>query len=281
VDYAGNIYVGEYGNHRVQIFDATGQFVAKWGQIGTEDEELCGPGGWCLLSGGFEPQVVLADYDHDRVARHYAQTGAFLAQVGEPGARPGQFLYPSDVAYDGQFDQIAVCDSGNHRIQFFQLHSYGDLGTTALMSYAGGINDLGLSYPDAVVCASTQTSQIVYIADWGNDRILKVERTRDEPGVSPLHVWQSFKLALEMGLLPEACSFIWEGERASYQADLEDLQNEGVLGEFTVDMDNMVLREVRPGFVRYDMVHEENNVGLLFPVHFGRNPDGTWCIIKF
>ena len=34
VDTSGNVYVAENGNNRVQKFDSSGKFLAKWGNYG-------------------------------------------------------------------------------------------------------------------------------------------------------------------------------------------------------------------------------------------------------
>ena len=36
VDAAGRVFVTDYANHRVQVFDHDGQFLAAWGEPGTD-----------------------------------------------------------------------------------------------------------------------------------------------------------------------------------------------------------------------------------------------------
>ena len=40
VDALGNIYVADDGNNRIQRFDPSGAFSAKWGSAGTADAQF-------------------------------------------------------------------------------------------------------------------------------------------------------------------------------------------------------------------------------------------------
>src|SRR5690606_7430997 len=44
-DPAGNVYVTEFNNDRVQKFDNNGNFITKWGTEGTADGQFNGPTG--------------------------------------------------------------------------------------------------------------------------------------------------------------------------------------------------------------------------------------------
>ena len=52
VDNSGNVYVSEYGNHRVQKFSSTGAFITKWGSVGSGDGQF---------NGGVYPQGIAFD----------------------------------------------------------------------------------------------------------------------------------------------------------------------------------------------------------------------------
>jgi hypothetical protein len=52
IDAAGNIYVVDSGNHRIQKFDATGKFLGKWGERGKGDSQFEFPIGIALDSSG-------------------------------------------------------------------------------------------------------------------------------------------------------------------------------------------------------------------------------------
>lgn len=45
VDSKDNVYVADYGNHRIQKFSKDGNFILKWGSKGVGDGEFNGPAG--------------------------------------------------------------------------------------------------------------------------------------------------------------------------------------------------------------------------------------------
>src|SRR5689334_4971451 len=45
VDASGNVYVADYGNHRVQKFTPTGTYLTQWGTHGSGDGQFNGPEG--------------------------------------------------------------------------------------------------------------------------------------------------------------------------------------------------------------------------------------------
>jgi len=62
VDSNGNVYVADYGNHRIEKFDSGGGFLTKWGNYGTGDGQFTCPEGVAADSGG---NVYVADnYNH-------------------------------------------------------------------------------------------------------------------------------------------------------------------------------------------------------------------------
>jgi DNA-binding beta-propeller fold protein YncE len=44
-DSAGNAYITDTNNHRIQKFSSDGKFITKWGSKGSGDGELLGPEG--------------------------------------------------------------------------------------------------------------------------------------------------------------------------------------------------------------------------------------------
>lgn len=131
-DSAGNLYVGEYGEHdRIQQFDAAGRFVREWGRHGYESGEFNRPQGLALDEQRNE--LWVADACNHRVqVFDLAANPPQVKQVwGEPGEAPGQLRYPYDIVLDG--DTLYLCELGNHRIDKFTregqwLESWGSAG---------------------------------------------------------------------------------------------------------------------------------------------------------
>ena len=113
VDAAGNVYVVDENNDRVEKFDSNGRFLLQFGSPGSGPGQFNGPGHVAL-----DPQgnVIVSDEGGYRVEK-FSPAGTFLLQYGRFGKAPGQFggntrgvaadgagnVY---VAYDGQPGQI-------------------------------------------------------------------------------------------------------------------------------------------------------------------------------
>merc|ERR1711872_1212116 len=91
------IIVADSSNHRVQIFDETGQTRFWLGGYGNGEGEF----------------DCLAGVAVNRIGRQFIRT------FGSQGAGNGQFNYPWGLCTDA-LGFIYVCDKENHRVQVFQ-----------------------------------------------------------------------------------------------------------------------------------------------------------------
>ena len=162
VDGAGNVYVADTYNHRVQKFDGAGNFVSGWGSVGSGDGQYELPSGVAVDGAG---NVYVADTWNERVQK-FDGDGNFLAKWGSGGAGDGQFQNPVGVAVDGVGD-VYVVDQFNERVQKFDgdgnfLAEWGSLGfgdgqfQTPLGVAVDGVGD-------------------VYVVDQGNERVQKFD----------------------------------------------------------------------------------------------------------
>jgi tripartite motif-containing protein 71 len=114
VDRAGNVYVADSNNNRVQKFSSTGRFLTQWPPTGAG--RLRGPSDVALDSRG---NLYVADTQNRRVQK-FSSTGAFLTMWGPPKAsRDGQgtFEHPGQIAVDRE-GRVYVGDLGDE-IQIF------------------------------------------------------------------------------------------------------------------------------------------------------------------
>jgi tripartite motif-containing protein 71 len=140
VDEQGRVYVldsyrnrspAEPGTGAVQVFDADGQFLAEWGEPGSEPRQLKGPFGIGLAPDG---TVLVAELDNNRVQR-FTREGEFLDGWGGQGSDDGEFVWAMDAAVDAE-GRVFVADYSNHRVQVFNrdgqfLAAWGAFGTDA------------------------------------------------------------------------------------------------------------------------------------------------------
>jgi DNA-binding beta-propeller fold protein YncE len=108
VDKAGNVYVADTWNQRIQVFNAEGQYQREIGGA------FFGPRGIAVADDG---RIYLVDTGNHRVRRFDAK-GAEDRNWGGIGDQPGQFKEPVGVATDAK-GNVYVCDNGNARIEIF------------------------------------------------------------------------------------------------------------------------------------------------------------------
>ena len=174
VDASGNVYVADYGNHRVQKFTSTGAYVAQWGTHGSGNGQFNGPEGVAVDAGG---NVYVADFGNNRIQK-FTGTGVYLTQWGSFGSGAGQLNCPLGVAVDAS-GNVYVADNLNGRIQKFTdtgayLTQWGNglfNGPTGLAVDASGnvyVGDTGHSGIHHN-CVQKFTASGVYLTQWGTE----------------------------------------------------------------------------------------------------------------
>jgi predicted membrane-bound mannosyltransferase/DNA-binding beta-propeller fold protein YncE len=124
VNKAGNVYVADTWNHRIQKFDANGKFLTMWGANG--DTRGVAQGNPTLFYGpraiaiDAQGDLFVTDTGNKRVLKFDAN-GNPIAQYGGIGSENGQFLEPVGIAIDQQ-GNIFVADTWNQRIQKFDAN---------------------------------------------------------------------------------------------------------------------------------------------------------------
>ena len=127
VDGAGNLYVADRRNNRIQKLSASGgRPLAQWGSQGSGPGQFEGPNDIALDAQG---NVYVADSGNHRIQK-LSPDGKFLQQWGnmgqfgnkpQEGTEPGQFKSPGGVAIDVK-GNIYVADTDNNRIQKLTLN---------------------------------------------------------------------------------------------------------------------------------------------------------------
>lgn len=159
VDAQGNVFVSDQGNHRLQKFSPTGQFLWQAGHV-PANGQFWGPRG---IASDKDGNLYVADQNHNRI-QVFSAGGQFLSKFGSYGSGDGQFSGPSSVAVDAQ-GNLFVVDEGNNRVQKFSpagqfLLQFGSFGTDD-----GQFN--------RAVAADVDAAGNVYVTDQENHRIQK------------------------------------------------------------------------------------------------------------
>ena len=112
----GNIYIAEWFNGCVKVFDSTGKYLFKFG-----DNE--GEGKMC------HPRVVAICEDRILITQQsncilkYQLNGKFICRIGREGNGNLEFNFPCGLTIDESNGDIYICDYFNNRIQILSKES--------------------------------------------------------------------------------------------------------------------------------------------------------------
>jgi len=157
-DSIHRIIVADSDNHRVQVFDSSGNFIGKFGSFGTSGGQFNTPVGIAVDS---SDRIIVSDLGNARV-QIFTPTGGFLSTFGTLGSANGQFNNPTGVAVDSQ-DRIIVVDSANQRIQIFDSS-----GNFVTVFGSSGTGDGQFNLPFGIEVDSTDR---IIVNDVVNNRI--------------------------------------------------------------------------------------------------------------
>ncbi|HEX8521981.1 MAG TPA: hypothetical protein VF669_06970 [Tepidisphaeraceae bacterium] len=140
---------------RIQHLDAKGHYLNEWRMPEWSQGKPVG------VSVAPDGNVYVPDTHYHRVMV-YSPKGELLRQWGRKGTEPGQFIYPTDIAFDGK-GNVFVSEYGDHdRIQVFDasgkfLYQFGSFG----------VENGQFSRPQSMVIEG----DLVYVTDACNHRI--------------------------------------------------------------------------------------------------------------
>ena len=161
-DSQDRLYVADEALNCVSMFSRQGTFLGKWGESGSGKGQLNRPSS---IAFDGEDNFYVSDSLNHRI-QVFDRDGQSLFSWGEVGKGPGQFNMPWGVYVDWG-GNIHVADWRNDRIQTF------DAGGKFLFqwpapSFGSGDGRSQLYRPSSV---AVDERGIMYIADWGNERV--------------------------------------------------------------------------------------------------------------
>ncbi|MDF1543032.1 MAG: 6-bladed beta-propeller [Anaerosomatales bacterium] len=121
VDENGDVYVADFRNDQIQVFDAQGNFLRRF----PDPHEIVGRGasgqdgtGIAVTDVALWGDFVYALDSYQIVV--FTKAGQFVRQFGRPGSGPGEFEHPNgiDIMPDST---VVVADSNNGRVQALTL----------------------------------------------------------------------------------------------------------------------------------------------------------------
>jgi len=160
VDAAGDVYVADARNQRIQKFSADGPFLLKWGTLGLADGQFQFP---VRVAVGSDGKVYVTDLRNHRV-QVFDTNGRFLTKWGFLGGGDGFFQSPGGIAVDSATN-VYVADTGNDRVQKFS-----EDGRFLTKWGSEGRGDGQLNGPNGIAVDGARN---VYVADTSNHRVQK------------------------------------------------------------------------------------------------------------
>lgn len=177
-DASNNIYVADTYNHQFLKFDSSRVYQGSIGSYGTGNGQFANPMDMTIDGTG---KKYIADYSNNRV-QILNGDNSFNLKFGVGGTANGQFNGPYGVAVDTIHSRIYVVDSGNHRIQAFDMSGNFQWGMgsgtqwfagTSAPSPASGSGSKYFNNPVGI--AVNPSLNKLYVTDTGNDRVCIID----------------------------------------------------------------------------------------------------------
>src|ERR1700733_1812010 len=171
IDHAGDVWVVDHNNDRVEEWSATGTWLHAYGAKGTKELQFESPEGISIntnTGSASYGDVYVADKGNNRI-EELGPEGKFIRSFGEFGTKPGQLNAPEGVAVvpagaitSSTSGEVWVSDSGNNRVdEFSETGEY--IGSFGVAGSGNG----QLKAPDGIAFSGEDA----YIVDSGNDRV--------------------------------------------------------------------------------------------------------------
>jgi len=166
VDSKNNIYISEYSNGRILVFDWDGDQILSIGSKGRLQGEVTHP---ChLWFDDLRDQLLVAHRDNSRIQIFDAR-GNFVHAFGTQGSNDGEFNNPVGVCMDTR-GNIIVADKDNNRIVFYSWDGVKEqyLGKLGKMDNRAGAGEGEFNQPQGVTVDKVNR---LFVADSGNHRV--------------------------------------------------------------------------------------------------------------
>jgi DNA-binding beta-propeller fold protein YncE len=169
VDGRGRLWIADFGNSRIKIFDPEGGFLGGWGGRGSGTFGLREPCGVAIRG----EDVYIADTWNGRIQ--------LFTISGEWKATAGQLYGPRGIAVAAEDGTVWVADTGNKRIAVYDrflkpIRTIGKLGSGPL------------EFSDPVGIAVGPSGSI-HVADAGNGRIQVLDAKGEFTRAIPVPKW--------------------------------------------------------------------------------------------
>jgi sugar lactone lactonase YvrE len=222
----GRLYVADSGNHRIVVFDGN-EAVLRFGEFGDQQGQFNEPWGIAVD----DAYIYVADTWNHRIQK-FTLDGEFVLSFGQSGiaetpeSAPSFFFGPRAITLLDN-NQLAVTDTGNHRLQIFDREGNFVLAT-------GGIgSNPGQFYEPVGIAASPLGDGAIFVADTWNQRVQELNSTINFLPVAEWMVlaWQSQSIDNKPYLAMDSAGRIYATDPEGYRVLIFD-RNGAYVGRF-------------------------------------------------
>jgi len=331
VDANGNVYVALSGEHHVAKYNPNGgtfQLDTSFdsdgiiGSSGTGTGQFNTPYDVAVSPDGTE--IAVSDSGNHRIQRFSTSNGSFIGTFGSSGSGVGQFNTPKGLTHDGA-GYFYIVDSGNNRIALAQssivIGTSGGSGTV-LGQFQGAVNlcvgsrgiyvaetsldriqafdrikgghgtsptpfsarlalstefTPDLNEPNAVAPVSDFLEEKIYIADTGNNRVIKA--TLPEASAPDTIAWNPMRTSLLAGNIAAAIPYFSKASAEDYRVSFISIGATALSGVMNKTLTPTVINRDRAQYYFEDTTIIVGET-ITFPVEFVKE-NGVWKIDGF
>ena len=165
-----DIYVADTGNNRIQKFNASGEYLSKFGSAGSGNGQFSSPAALAVGKEG----IAVADTGNNRIQR-FNSKGEYVSKFGSKGTGNGQLESPHGLSFNPAGTFLWVADTGNNRIQVFSF-----LGGSYDSQFGSkGSGNGQFESPWDVI---RDPQEAVWVLDAGNRRVQKFTKLKEYLG---------------------------------------------------------------------------------------------------
>jgi len=208
MDQAGNIYVCDQYNHRVEKFSPTYVPLLSMGTEGVGPGQLMYPTN-CAVSKD-NTKLYVTELTNGRVSV-FDLDGNFIKSFGAPGAAPGQFDYPYGIVVEPLTGDLFIANENNCRIDRWTadgtyLSSFGQPGS--------GIDDFNF-----VVGLGIDADGNLWATDQLNNRVKKISQAGTTLAVFGTYGGGPNQFYNPWSVFPTRAGAIWVGDTYNYRIE--------------------------------------------------------------
>lgn len=165
VDSAGNIYVADMANSRIQKFDSSGVYISQWGTTGTGNGQF----GWPMhLIIDSSDNIYVSDNPGNSLEENtrvqiFNTSGVYQDTIGTWGYNDNELDYIGGMVISAD-NKLHISDTNRHKIKVYSL-------TGTYEEAYGGNGSSVEKFTDPQNMAVNPLTDTITIADMGNHRV--------------------------------------------------------------------------------------------------------------